>query len=290
MLRYARASTEDQPRILQFLNQFPGDYLAKRLNSYLELQPGGVYLAWDGEEIVGMAVIYLPRPHEAYLGGMRIATSRQGQGIGTEFTRFQVAEAERLGAWMVRALVQEGNSASPHILQDKLGFRQSVAWHVGKYPGIQNLANYSPEAGPAWAVDMDRLTRFWERRRDDLWAGKDLWMPYSLTMQDIRQALEYGGVGIVPQTPDQEIEALALFQIKNHEHLSLQYFWGERPYLDLLVGYLGTEARAWGVTELRFGLPAASSRLLAQYFTQPPEEEWKGALFERELSLARVHR
>ncbi|MBX5467522.1 MAG: GNAT family N-acetyltransferase [Firmicutes bacterium] len=290
MLRYARASSEDQPRILQFLNQFPGDYLVHRLPSYLELQPGGVYLAWDGDELVGMAVIHLPRPHEAYLGGMRVAPARQGQGIGTEFTRFQLAEAERLGAWVVRALVQEGNAVSPHILQDKLGFRPSIHWHVGRYPGIQRLAEFTPEAGPAWAVDWDRLNRFWERRRTDLWAGRDLWMPYSWTAQDIRHHLEFGGVAIAPQDADQEVQALALFQIKNHEHLSLHYFYGERPHLDRLVGYLGSEARAWGVTELRYGLPEPSSRLLAQYFSEPPQDEWRGALFERELSLAKVHR
>lgn len=281
LLTFLRAKKEDHDRIRQFLAQFVDDYLAESFPQYLEVRWGGLYIALDGEQLVGTCVISLPKFHEAYLSGMRIAPSRQGQGLGEEFGRFQIEEARRLGAEVVRALVHADNELSAHVLQEKLGFHVVDQWAVGEINPIPVPDSRPKEAGPAWAIDQERLAQFVRRYHDDLWAPSE-WNPTSLTMGDVTHRFGSGGVVLAPLTG--EVEALALTQILAREVLHINYLRALGQALSSLLDHLWNEARAWGANRCRFGLSAhAAERLRA--LVPNTEIQWRGIVLERRLTL-----
>ncbi|AEJ38947.1 hypothetical protein TPY_0752 [Sulfobacillus acidophilus TPY] len=284
MLRYVRAAAEDQARIEQFLGQFVDDYLVHEFPRYLTYKTGGIYLANDDDQLVGLSVIALPKPHEAYLGGMRIRPDVQGKGVGEEFAAFQVAEAERLGATVIRALVPRGNDASRSIWEG-LGFRVVEEWVVGTFEGFQGPPYGNEVAGPAWAIDRQRIEAFYEQHPRDLWAMPDPWIPQSLTLDDIWGRLEAGGALVAPQEVGQAVDTLALYAI-NDRDLTVHYMRSMGTHLKALLEYLWVEARAWGVKTLRFGLPRPQADKLKEAAALPVLNEWRGLILEKQVGLS----
>jgi N-acetylglutamate synthase-like GNAT family acetyltransferase len=285
LLRYVRAAAEDQARIEQFLALFVDDYLSREVSRYLTYKTGGLYLALDDDAIVGTAVIALPKSHEAYLGGMRIRPDVQGKGIGHEFTAFQLKEAERLGARVVRALVARGNDLARNILQNDFGFHVVDEWVVGSVEGFQVPPYVNDIAGPAWAIDRPRLLTFYNRHPEELWATPDHWMPRSLGFEDIWARVEAGEAVVAPQDGDQDLDSLALYHIQEHE-MHLNYLRTMGAHLKALVEYLWVEARAWGVKTLTFGLPRAAADKLKEAANVPVSGEWRGLVLEKHLGLS----
>ncbi len=288
MLRYVRASVEDQEKVREFLRQFVDDYLAGQIEELVAQRQGGLYLALDEEQIIGTAVVLLPKRHEAYLGGVRIAPSRQATGLAEEFAQFQVDEAKRLGAGVARALIHQDNQASLHILKDVMGFHVVDGWMVGTLSGFDAPEIPPMEAGPAWAVDKERIVAFWSQVAEDLWASKNLWAPHSLTMEDIWQRFEASGVAVSPQTLNQEIDTLAMYRLGLDKVLYLNYFRTSGGHLTReLLDYLWVEARAWGVDRLQYGLPRKQAENLLSVTGLIPTDTWSGLVLETDLSLTR---
>lgn len=286
MLRYVRASVEDQEKIRDFLRQFINDYLTDQIEQLVAQRQGGLYLALEDEQIIGTAVIALPKRHEAYLSGMRIAPSRQGQGVAEAFAKFQVAEAKRLGAVIARALVHQDNQTSLHILQENIGFQVVDGWMVGTLTGFEAPEVPPLEAGPAWAVDKERILSFWSRFADDLWAGQNLWVPHSLAMEDIWQRFEKGGVAVAPQTENQEVDTLAMYRMTQKMTMYINYFRVvEGRLASALLDYLWIEARTWGLEQVQYGLPQRQAEKFLSISGLKPTDTWTGFVLEKDLSL-----
>ncbi|MGC8487924.1 MAG: GNAT family N-acetyltransferase [Clostridia bacterium] len=281
MLTFVRATDADHDKVRQFLAQFVDDYLAETYAPHLSQRRGGLYLALDGDELVGTCIISLPKAHEAYLSGMRIAPSRQGQGLGEDFGRFQLKEARRLGATLVRVLVHADNEASAHVLQDKLGFRVVDHWAVGEISPIPAPTERPSDAGPAWAIDRERLEAFTQGCAGDLW-GVTEWQPESLDIADVLRRIEDGGAAVVPQMG--ELSALALTRIQSKETLYIQYFRVLGQAVTSLLDYLWNEARAWGVNRCRFGLSQVAAEALRNAVPNC-EIIWRGLVMERNIAL-----
>ena len=282
MLTFVRATEADHDRVRQFLAQFVDDYLAETYSQHLVERRGGLYLALDGDQLVGTCVISLPKAQEAYLSGMRIAPNRQGQGLGEEFGRFQLDEARRLGARIVRVLVRQDNEAWANVLQEKLGFRVVDHWAVGEISPIPEPRDRPSDAGPAWAIDRERLADFTQTCAGDLWSMTE-WQPESLDIGDVLHRIEDGGAAVVPQTG--ELSALALTRIQSRETMYIQYFRALGQAVGSLLDYLWNEARAWGASRCRFGLTqSAADRLRAS--VPNCEIIWRGLVLERQLNLA----
>lgn len=286
MLRYVRASMEDEGKVQEFLRQFVEDYLSNQVPKYLAQRHGGLYLALDDDQIVGTAAITLPKRHEAYLGAMRIAPPRQGQGLGESFAEFQVEEAKRLGARVARALIHQDNKASLHILEEKLGFQAGDGWMVGTLTGFEAPSEAPLAAGPAWAVDRDRILAFYQRFSDDLWAEHDHWAPHSLSADDIWKRFEASGLALTPQDPAQEVDTVAMYRLGENETMHLYYFRSEEARGgENLLGYLWTEARAWGISQLKFGLAQKQAERLIAMSGIKPSDTWVGLVLEKDLTL-----
>ncbi|CAB1128107.1 N-acetyltransferase [Candidatus Hydrogenisulfobacillus filiaventi] len=283
MLRFVHAEKADESRARQFLSQFTNDYLPQELSGYLERPRGGLYLALDDDRVVGTIVLEFPRTHEAYVGGLRVSPDRQKQGIGRQFVEFAMEEARRLGATIMRAVVAEGNQVSEHLMRDDLAFHAVERWRVGTIRPLPVPARLPDEAGPAWAVDHDRLLAFWNKYQDDLWADLNPWVPHSLSAEDISRRFETGGIALLPQT-GAEVRGLALYRLHNRERLDIGYLRAETTEeLAQLVQYLWVEAHAWGITVARFGLSRqAADRLLALGGLEETDD-WQGMVFERSL-------
>ncbi len=286
MLRYVRASMEDEGKVREFLGQFVEDYLSHQVQKYMAQRQGGLYLALDDDQIMGTAVITLPKRHEAYLGGMRIAPPRQGQGLGEAFAKFQVEEARRLGAHVARALIHQDNQTSLHILEQTLGFQVGEGWMVGTLAGFEAPEEPPLSAGPAWAVDRDRVLAFYQRFSDDLWAEGDHWAPHSLSMEDLWNRFEASGLALAPQDPSEEIDTVAMYRIGQNETMHLHYFRSvDGKLAEELLRYLWIEARAWGISKLHFGLTQKQAERLVAAAAIKPTDTWSGLILEKDLTL-----
>ncbi|MHB0886344.1 MAG: GNAT family N-acetyltransferase [Bacillota bacterium] len=129
-LTYRRATEADKPAMLALAAAVdPDDYLPWVIDGYLKERPGGFYVTEDeGGGLLALASITFIRPGQAFLRAMRVHPEAQGKGVGTEFTRFQVDEAERLGARAVRLLTAEDNLAVHRLAGEKLGFTLRGRW------------------------------------------------------------------------------------------------------------------------------------------------------------------
>lgn len=281
MLTFARATMADQERIRAFLSQFSGDYLIDQFTRYLGPYVGGLYMAEDGDQLVGAGIVTLPRRREALLSGLRIAPDRQDD-VAEAFIRYQLEEAKRLGAEVVRVLVPQDNATATHVLQDQLGFREIDQWAVGEISPLPNPDRRPDEAGMAWAVDRDRIANFIRQHPGDLWAP-NLWEPRTLSITDVERRFEEGGLAIVPQHGD--VEGLAITTVQAREFLHIGYLRALGQAVQSLLDYLWNEARAWGITRCRFGLPVqAAERLRA--LVPNTEITWRGLVLERQLNLS----
>ena len=292
LLEYVRASEQDEARIRQFLGQFASDYLMQVFPQYINTQSGGFYLALDeNSKVVGTAALTLVRPHEAYFVGMRIVPESEMEGVARGLTDFQMAEALKLGARVVRVLVEESNQTSLHVLQDELHFGVAVPWEVGDLrdlPAAKAAGQYV--AGPAWAVDRARLFEFFGKRSNPLWAGDDLWHPRSLQEEDLAKGFEVGGAAVAPQDVEKPVTGLLLYQVKNRECLNISYLESDDPAsTSALLDYLLVEAQAWGATEIRYGLSQEKAKLLAEEYGRKAEDVWRGWLLERVLQPSPIH-
>jgi hypothetical protein len=281
LLRFVRATKEDHDRIRQFLAQFPNDYLPDVVPRHLAARRGGFYLAWEDDRLVGTCAVALPKAQEAILFGMRVATAGNPDGVREEVAHFQLEEARRLGAQVVRVLVPVDQAEATHVLQDRLGFRVVDQWAVGEVHPLPVPADRPREAGPAWAIDRERVSAFVREHGGDLWAD-DEWAVTSLSFQDVWRRFESGGVALAPL--EGAVEALALLRVESRETLHLNYFRAIGQMFSALLDYLWNEARAWGAQRCRFGLSLhAAERLRAA--VPGTEIQWRGLVLERQLAL-----
>lgn len=284
-MRYVRATAEDQARIQDFLSQFVDDYLAEHIAAYFSSDSGGVYMALDEEnQLLATGIVELARPQEVYVSGMRIRPDLQGGRLGQEFAEFQVQEGKRLGASVIRSLVGRGNEFSQRILQETLGFHVVDEWVVGSFEGFEAPAFAEGDAGPAWAVDQERLRAFVKQHEDDLWSGKDHWLPRRLTFEDVWQGVEVGAAAVAPQNIGDPVDTLALFRITDGD-MHLNYLRSMGQHLKTLLQYLRVESRAWGVKTLHFGLPRHAADKFIEAADLPLAREWHGVVLEKHVGL-----
>ncbi len=291
LLRYVRASEQDEAKMRQFLGQFPSDYTRLDYSRYLKAPIGGVYLALtDESEVVGVAVAVSGGPQEIYLTGIRIAAGTDGQEICKGLTDAQMEDAAQRGVAVVRALIEEDNEIPLHTLQDGYSCLAKVMWEVGEYAQVAAPPpSPSAEAGPAWAVDQERIFGFLANHPHQLWAGEDLWFPRPLSDKDLEQGFEVGGAAVWPQDVERPVQGLALYQVKNHERLDIRYLKADSPaVLDALLDYVLVEAHAWGVTQLRYGLNGEEAQAVRDKYGNPSGAVWRAWMLDHIVKASSV--
>ncbi|POB09787.1 MAG: N-acetyltransferase [Sulfobacillus thermosulfidooxidans] len=282
MLRYVRASVNDQAKVEQFL-QGVHDDLSEQVNTYLTQAQGGLYLALEDDVIVGTAVITFPKRHEGYLGSVRMAPPQQDRDLYKEFAAFQLKEAQKAGAHIVRALIKEDDTLWSTVLQEDFGFKNSGQWIVGEFQGFQAPDVPPHDAGPAWAVDKDRVKDFMQQFPGALWVGKDMYVPESLTIEDLENQFEEGGIAVAPQDARLAVDSIAVYRVRNNDAIDIKYFKSQGRYTRELLNYLWIEARAWGVQKMRFGLAGQTAEQMAKALDLPIQNQWVGTVLERQF-------
>ncbi len=284
MLRYVRASKEDQAKVEQFLQGVQDDS-SQKVGLYLTQAQGGLYLALDGDAIVGTAVITFPKRHEGYLGSVRMAPPQQDRDLFKDFAAYQLEEAQKAGAHIVRALVSEDDTLWSAVLREDFGFELAGDWVVGEFEGYQTTETPPEQAGPSWAVDKERVKEFMNHFPDALWVNADMYIPQSLTPEDMENQFEAGGIAVAPQDGRKDIDSVALYRVRNNDAIDLKYFATQGEYTDELLKYLWIEARAWGVQKMRFGLPAETAERIASVLHLPANAQWQGSVLQKKLDI-----
>jgi hypothetical protein len=285
LLRYVRASVDDQAKVEQFLQGVQND-LSEKIGVYLTQAQGGLYLALDGDAIVGTAVITFPKRHEGYLGSVQMAPPQQDRDLFKEFAAFQLEEAKKAGAHIVRALVNQEDTMWSTVLHEDFGFEDAGQWVVGEFEGYQTPETPPEQAGPSWSVDKERVREFMRQFPDVLWVNADMYIPQSLTPEDMEKQFESGGIAVGPQDGRLNVASLALYRVRNNDAIDLKYFASQGKYTKELLNYLWIEARAWGVQKMRFGLSSETVERIAAVLQLPVHTLWQGTVLRKQLDLA----
>lgn len=285
MLRYVRASVDDQAKVEQFL-QGVHDDLSEQVSTYLTQAQGGLYLALEDDAIVGTAVITFPKRHEVYLGSVRMAPPQQDRDLYKEFAAYQLDQAQKAGAHIVRALVKDDDTLWSAVLREDFGFQDAGQWIVGEFEGFQAPETPPQEAGPAWAVDKARVKEFMHQFPESLWVGKDMYIPESLTPDDMENQFEEGGIAVAPQDARLSVDSVALYRVRNNDAIDVKFFKSQGRHAQDLLNYLWIEARAWGVQKMRFGMASDTAEQIAKALNLPIHNQWAGTVLERRFDPA----
>src|SRR2546429_166614 len=98
------------------------DYIPGVFDDWARDRRGGLWVALEDGEIVGIAKLTMLGDREAWLHALRVDPRRQRRGIGTALLAHRLERARRLGARVARLDTAEDNVAV-HRLMRRFGFR-----------------------------------------------------------------------------------------------------------------------------------------------------------------------
>ena len=99
------------------------DYILDVFDDWARDRRGGLWVAVEDGEIVGIAKLTLLCDREAWLHALRVDPRRRRRGIGTALLAHRLERARGLGARVARLDTAEGNVAV-HRLMRRFGFRR----------------------------------------------------------------------------------------------------------------------------------------------------------------------
>lgn len=303
-LTYRRATEADKPAMLALAAAVdPDDYLRWVIDGYMKERPGGFYVT-EGEDgrILALASITFIRPRQAFLRTMRVHPEVQGKGVGTEFTRFQVEEAERLGAEAVRLLTAEDNHAVHRLAGEKLGFRLRGRWSEWWESLVPTLAAEGGSAedrptgvrtaGPGDIEVVDGIFRASQaacacpgvfadsEESAEMWAFNPAGRPLDefIGAGNVLVHAGFGGTldGLAIVTPTKDWD--------DRPSLSVTYLWGEPAARLAFLQHLAEEVRPGRVAGIQLSLPADQAEALESMgVAWRPEDRrpWYGRLYEK---------
>ncbi len=282
----------------------PDDYLPWVIDGYLKERPGGFYVT-EGEDgrLLALASITFIRPGQAFLRAMRVHPEAQGHGVGTEFTRFQVEEAERLGARAVRLLTAESNLAVRRLAGEKLGFRLRGRWSTwweslsptlpadGRPAHVRAATADEAEAVdaifresqarcacPGVFADSEELAEMFAFDPDPAARPLDeaVAAGHVLVHDGDGPGRGRGPDGLAIVTPSTDWD--------NGPSLSVTYMWGGPPARLDFLRHLAGEVRSARVRGIQLSLPADQTEALESLeVAWHPEDRrpWYGRLYEK---------
>ncbi len=291
-MEYRRAEKPDRDSIQALLERVdPGDWVLEALDHVLQLEPGGLYVAQSEGDPMAVSLMSFPREGEASFSAMRVDPEVRRSGVATEFTRFLVEEAGRLGAGVCRLLVEHDNAAS-HGLVKKAGFEQVDEWRV--FTGL-DLGYDQPASGVGQTGlrNMSQARMYFSRNMKatnpaGLIASPEVpWELHSMDwryLQDLvksRQlALRHGSDGT---------EGALILGSDAHRKpktLVIRYLDGEKPARENLLRYLTLQAQDLEA-DVAASLPEAQALGLIDLLSEEPDH-FRFSVYQRGIDQGEV--
>jgi GNAT superfamily N-acetyltransferase len=115
----------DRPDDLRKLREFlaesdPRDYLLEDLEEWT--RDGRLWAGVEGGRWISFGRLSDLGHAEGWVSALRVARSRRGQGVGSRFLRGLISDARSIGISELRAVIEDGNSASRRLFA-RHGFR-----------------------------------------------------------------------------------------------------------------------------------------------------------------------
>ncbi len=120
--KLSRATPADKNAVLRLSRHFPDDYLEEVVDRWINMDTGGLFLAWHNDFLIGCCTLSFPSPAEGWLHGMRVHPDYQGQGIAFELNSYLIDRAKSKGAAVVRLLTAPDNHGALRV-SAKLGLQ-----------------------------------------------------------------------------------------------------------------------------------------------------------------------
>ena len=247
----------DADRVREFLSSSdPDDYLLEGLDEWV--REGRLYAGVEKGAWVVFARLHDLGDGEGWLSGMRVLSSRRGQGLGSEFVKGLLSEARASGLTDLRAVIEDENIASRRLV-GHFGFRSAASMCLRRgLPDPTAPAVLRP-AGP-----------------DDDLGGPVGWIPERTERVDLLPGTDGGRFG--------------------RWRPSLPRRWAEEGKLYLAPGIAAAvqedwwrEPRTLWVNPLR-GSPAALFPAVAALTHSLGHEEWQAFLPSTDELRAEYHR
>jgi len=166
----------DLARVREFLAASdPQDYLLDDIDSWIH--EGRLWAGLEGQSWVAFGRFHDLGHGDGWLSGLRVALSRRGQGLGSEFLAGLLADARSIDVTEVRAVIEDGNQASRRVFA-KLGFRSTVEMTLRCAPAGSDPTKALHPASSGEELD-----------------GPIEWLPYRTGLVDLLPGADGGRLG-----------------------------------------------------------------------------------------------
>lgn len=260
-ITFKKARKKDRSAIKALAQELePSDWLPEVLDYLYNIEPGGLFVGLVDDSPVAVSMILFPRPGEAFLGAMRVAAAMQKKGVGTSFTSYLVSQAQKMGADVVRLMIEPENEPSIKLVK-KIGFEPVGDWRICtnldldmdlpasgvSVPGPRNLAQvrayFTQNSRRSNPAGLSALTSPWDVA--------------SMGWPDVQQAvsarqilLRHGKEGIDGALIYGEDE-----EGDDGPTLLIRYFEGEKVAREHLIRYFSRLVRDRGAAKVHASLP-----------------------------------
>jgi GNAT superfamily N-acetyltransferase len=139
-----------------------GDYVAGSLAEWIEDPSLRVLVAVDPDDTPkAMSVVRMLSPTEGWLSAARVHPSVKRRGLGSMLNEISVAWVREQGGRVVRLATEDDNTAAQHQVE-KLGYRRTSAWAIGKIEGrAANQPMRVEKLSLAGRSDVDPAWMYW---------------------------------------------------------------------------------------------------------------------------------
>lgn len=190
-LTFRAVRAEDKERIIGFTFNTWGDneddYIKDVFEDWLADRRGEFTAAVLDDQVVGIAKLTDRDNAEWWLEGLRIDPAYRRRGVASEFIRYQVELAKRLGGRVVRYMTGDGNVGS-QTLGARAGFQ-----HILTYTAhLAEASNAFPLPTAAALDDVPALRRWIDSSLMRYQHGvyREAWSAKTLTEAELRRTVE----------------------------------------------------------------------------------------------------
>lgn len=286
-----KAAHQDRQAILDLSSHFTDDYLEYAVDYWMSQEKGGLYLVWDGDNLVACCSLYFPTSYEAWLQGMRVHPDYQNRGIAYQLNKHLIEQAKTEGAAAIRLLTSEHNHPAMKVAQ-KLGFsptggRREIIFRKPLLKSYKPGEDHTCNIRPCLASELSRAAYFlddgplFHNLQGYLFGPR-----YSyrrLTKKDLEEGIHNQQVYLLEEK-SQVSGLLFIFKDKEQGHINLSYLdtpleqlpsllplfntWSEESYHQFTINLLAEQHRV---------LKPALEKLFGNY----EYEQWR--LMEKSL-------
>jgi GNAT superfamily N-acetyltransferase len=278
------AREEDREAVLAFCRQTWdwGDYIADVWETWLHDPNSAFFVAVQDGRPVGIANLRMLNAQEAWMEGMRVDPAYRKQGVASELSCAQVAEARRRGASIVRTLTNATNSSAIRLIE-RARFRRVGAFAPYQATAPEATSKRTQGLGqPILAItdDTGAIIEYLNASNNFPLVGGLYYQgftAYTITAELVEQKARAGQIYLLRRW--ERLDGLVMFhphEWHDEKQLFVGYIDGTTESISLLAYALRAQLSELGLDKVRAHVP---DLIMVRDAFAGAEYEWDGNVF-----------